>query len=118
MDKILNLTQHVATDEQRDAGVMEPADKAAIQTLLTFRGLPEREEIARRAAALAEQAREYETAMIGGAPYLMGPLEQALRARGVAPVYAYSERVSVDVHNPDGSVTKQAVFKHAGFVRA
>jgi hypothetical protein len=58
----------------------------------------------------------FKFAMIGGAPYLMAPLESALRAHGITPVYAFSVRESVDQVQPDGSVRKVAVFRHAGFV--
>ena len=54
--------------------------------------------------------------MIGGAPFLMGALESELKNRGIQPMYAFSVRDSVEKQNPDGSVTKQNVFKHAGFI--
>lgn len=56
------------------------------------------------------------TAMIGGAPYLMAPLERALARYGVAAMYALSVRRSVEVLGPDGTVTKTQQFHHAGFV--
>lgn len=55
-------------------------------------------------------------AMIGGAPYLMAPLEIALRDVGIRPLYAFSVRASVEKTRPDGSVEKINVFKHGGFV--
>lgn len=58
------------------------------------------------------------SAMIGGAPYLMAPLERALRRVGVRPVYALSERASEEQVQPDGGTKKVAVFRHAGFVEA
>lgn len=56
--------------------------------------------------------------MIGGAPYLMPELERALKKFGISVLYAYSERVGVETTNPDGSVTKNYVFKHQGFYQA
>jgi hypothetical protein len=56
--------------------------------------------------------------MIGGAPYLMAPLERSLRSVGVYPVYAFSVRESVEQTAPDGTVRKTNVFRHAGFVPA
>jgi hypothetical protein len=56
--------------------------------------------------------------MIGGAPFLMGPLETALRARGFSPVYAFSVRESVERTTATGAVEKTATFRHAGFVTA
>jgi len=70
---------------------------------------------ARRAAAAARRGR---TAMIGGGPYLLAPLERALRRTGVDSLYAFSVRESSEERLPDGSVKKVAVFRHLGFVRA
>lgn len=116
--KILNLTQHVATPEQVAQGVFEPADKTAVQALLTFNTLPTGEEISKRAFDLAELAHKAgaEAAMIGGAPYLMSWLETALRHSGVTPLYSFTQRESEEQAQPDGTVRKVAVFRHVGFV--
>lgn len=115
---ILNLTQHAVTAEQAAAGVVEPADKASVQALLTFEELPDRTEVILRAAELAALAVDagFRTAMIGGAPFLMPPLEAALKAAGIRPRYAFSVRESVETTAPDGSVRKTNVFRHAGWV--
>jgi len=112
---ILNLTQHQGTPEQ---GVVEPTEKGRVQALLTFSSLPSREEISERAAELAAiaEAAGATAAMIGGAPYLMAPLEASLRGRGIRPLYAFSVRESVETTDPDGTVRKTAVFRHKGFV--
>ena len=55
-------------------------------------------------------------AMIGGAPYLMAPLERELRRWRVTPLYSLSERVSEERQFPDGSVVKTQVHKHLGFL--
>lgn len=55
--------------------------------------------------------------MIGGAPYLMGPLQLELSNIGTV-LYAYSDRVSAEETQADGSVRKVNVFKHIGFVEA
>lgn len=119
--KILNLTQHDATPEQIADGVVEPSElsKKGIQRLLTFTTLPTVDEVWERACALvyAAEMEGAEAAMIGGAPYLMAPLDQALRERGILPVYSFSERVSVETVASDGTVTKTSKFKHIGFVR-
>jgi hypothetical protein len=54
--------------------------------------------------------------MLGGAPYLMGALEKAVRECGFTPVYAFSQRESEEITQPDGSVRKVQVFRHCGFV--
>ena len=132
---ILNLTQHPATPDQAAAGVSDPLSgfKAAIVSALNFNSLPDSADIMARAQALATIAtamadelvssglmgdnHAYQ-AMIGGAPYLMGALERALITRGIFPVYAFSQRESVEEVQADGSVRKNNVFRHAGFVRA
>ena len=117
--RILNLTQHPATPEQVAAGVVEPADKGQVQNLLTFDTLPTRNEICNRAWTLAQIAYQSgETAiMIGGAPYLMGPLESNLRSSmQLTVLYSFTQRVSEEQSLPDGTVKKTAVFKHVGWV--
>ena len=118
---ILNLTQHLATPEQAEAGVIDlPSGyrKRACK-LLTFESIPTQEEIEQRAEDLADIASEFdaEAVMIGGAPYLMAELESELRKKGKEPVYAFSKRESVEETQDDGSVVKRNVFKHIGFVR-
>ena len=49
---------------------------------------------------------------------LMPALQQALIDAGLRPVYAFSQRVSVEQQQPDGSVRKTNVFRHIGFVGA
>jgi len=126
---IFNLTQHPATPEQRQDGVIDPAGaaKAVIVAVLTFHSLPTQAEILVRAKVLAYEAEKYcrpqgqdamRQVMLGGAPFLMGALESALRIRGLIPVYAFSQRESVEETQPDGSVRKTNIFRHEGFVAA
>lgn len=126
--RILNLTQHPATPEQIGAGVVDltPEQRGVVSRWLTFETPPSRLDIQTRAALLAQAAANdsvgvgevghFDAAMIGGAPYLMGPLEAALLAQGINPLYAFSRRESVETVAADGSVTKTNVFRHAGFV--
>lgn len=119
--EIINLTQHTATPAQKLGGVVELNDevKPQIVKLLTFTELPSQAEIEARAAKIADIANGAcsEGAMIGGAPYLMTSLERALKKVGVKPMYAFSERVSVEtVDELTGIVTKTNVFEHIGFV--
>ena len=119
---IINFTQHAATDEQKAAGVvdLEGAAAAELRRLLTFDSLPTRAEIRERSLDLTDLAAVSGggAVMIGGAPFLMGPLEKALKDAGLKVVYAFSRRESEDQHQPDGSVKKVAVFRHAGFIEA
>lgn len=130
MTPILNLTQHLATDDQQNAGVVDlPAtDRQRLQALLTFDETPTPAEIETRAAQIAELALHNglggddddplpNQAMIGGAPFLMSALEASLRLRAIAPLYAFSRREVIETPQPDGSVTKTTLFHHLGFVR-
>lgn len=117
---ILNLTQHAATSDQVAVGVFKPADKREVQALLTFNEIPSTEEIKERAEKLADIVRKegYASAMIGGAPYLMGALEAELKKRNVTPLYSFTKRESVETVNEKGEVVKTAVFRHVGWVKA
>ena len=126
--RILNLTQHAATPEQTAAGVVDltTAQRAVVSQWLTFETPPSRPVIKTRARLLAQAATNdssmvgevgpFDAAMIGGAPYLMGPLEDALLDLCIVPLYAFSKRESVETVGSDGSVTKTNVFRHGGFV--
>src|SRR5690606_10054774 len=124
--RVLNLTQHRSTDEQREAGVFDlhPQHQEKLRDLLTFNSLPSAEDIVDAAEIAADLAADVASAagcrhvMIGGAPFLMSPLERALKERGLIPLYAFSRRESVEETMPDGSVRKTAVFRHQGFVAA
>ena len=41
-----------------------------------------------------------------------------LTQHNATDLYAFSVRESVEVHNPDGSVSKNNVFRHLGFIEA
>ena len=129
---MLNLTQHMATPEQKQAGVVDlPAEaRAMLFGCLTVNELPSKEEIFQRCESIAALAASLASpddrddgnpgfafeAMIGGAPWMMSALEDALRQQGIEPRYSFSKRVSVEKALPDGSVVKEAVFRHQGFI--
>ena len=119
---IINLTQHVSTAEQLQAGVIDlPGDqRTKLIGLLTFEEIPTPADLQNRAKGivdLLEQLDQMPTrAMIGGAPFFMGHLEEELRNAFVIPTYAFSKRVVTEVTQPDGSVVKTAIFHHIGFV--
>ena len=115
---IINLTQHAATPIQIADGVFEPSNKREIQSLLTFEGLPSAYEVNKRARIIACHVPEgTKRAMIGGAPYLMAPLEFALLELGITPLYSFNTRQSVETLDPVTQVvTKTAQFVHSGWV--
>lgn len=130
MQKILNLTQHAATAEQKAAGVvdLQGVQLEELKALLTFNEIPSPEELDERSDMIAHLACAnglgndegedpiFHTAMIGGAPFFMRHLELALEAHRIKPVYAFSRRESVERAGPDGEVVKTNVFRHVGFV--
>ena len=141
MNLIINLTQHEMTGDQyklNNEDLVEIKFKPYngtsrgsadyIKKLLNFSNMPSKKEIITRAIDLAayasgllNQAKNKDDklfALIGGAPYLMGPLEEALKQEGIQPLYAFSQRESVETKNADGSVTKTAIFRHIGYIEA
>lgn len=122
---IVNLTQHDASAEQIEAGVIDMVGKdlESIKALLTFQDLPSADEIDRRAQEITRLAKDAlfgqpeRKAMIGGALWLMAPLTFYLKAAGIIPVFAFSKRESVE-KVIDGKTVKTNVFKHVGFVEA
>ena len=120
--KILNLTLHSVTAEQREAGVFDvkDVDKEQLVKLLTFETLDvcSTHEIKARATQIVALALKYraEAAMIGGALWLIAPLAKALRKHGIKPLFAFSKRESVETTDGNGNVVKRSIFKHLGFV--
>jgi len=120
-NRILNLTQHNVTEEQKQVGVVEIENKEELKRLLTFNELPSLDEIKKRAKAIRDLVlddknfQENIKFMIGGAPYFMRALEEELMKIG-EPVYAFSKRVVEEKKLDNGEVEKKVVFKHEGFV--
>lgn len=136
MENILaiNLTQHKLTQEQEGDAYWVRFDSyngtnsnIEVKKLLTFEFQPDTAEIQERAEKLADIAEGIflqldpegalpHKAVIGGAPYLMHPLENALKERGIQPMYSFSQRVSVEAPNEEGKIIKTSTFKHVGWI--
>lgn len=126
----INLTQHAATPDQVAAGVVDldqDAKGVLIQLLTVTIGGPDgllsqadpKAMLIERAYRIADLVpKGTKAAMVGGFPALMEYLVPALQGRGVTPLYALSERVTVETAGPDGAVKKTAVFQHVGFLPA
>lgn len=118
--QIINLTQHAFTPAQLEGAVEVGTEvRNEIVDLITFIGCPTAEVIKGNASRLAEICRDMHAshAVIGGAPYFMGPLEQALRRAGIVPLYAFTERVAIEVTDPNtGEVVKTSRFNFAGWI--
>lgn len=115
---ILNLTQHRCTAEQLSDGIENIPSKHAeqLEKLLTFPSDYDLTMLVNNAKALANLARSlgYEAVMVGGMPSFMPILQAEMIKADISVGYARTERVSVDQIQPDGSVKKVSVFKHAG----
>ncbi len=118
--QILNLTQHPATPEQLEAGVVDLIGESLehMKALLTFHEIPSWLEMRERASELVMIARDggFEAAMLGGAPFFMPMLHEMCHIESVKPLYAFSKRESVETVMEDGSTRKTNVFRHVGFV--
>ena len=136
---ILNLTQHKMTADQYEYNGIKlkeviseiPEEREdyekELKALLNFHELPTKDTINLRVMQITEFALNHfmgadvennRYALIGGAPYLTAPLAEMLKKVGITPLYAFSKRESVEVVQPDGSVVKTSVFKHAGYIEA
>lgn len=122
-EPIVNCTRHDATDAQYEAGVVESTENTheKLVEIMTFEEPPDPGEVEERAERFADVVErtckpETRTAMIGGAPFFMGAVEDALVARDIEPVYAFTQRDVEEVETDEG-VEKRTVFKHQGFVR-
>ena len=121
---MLNITQHVASLAQQKSGVfdVESKDRGDLTHLLTFSSLPTTDTLLYRVEkivhfvlkVLEEMDSETTDVMIGGAPYLMGPLSDHLLLAGLQGHFAYSERISSE----DENGVKTSTFAHLGFVKA
>lgn len=123
VESIWNATQHTATPEQREQGVVDlPAEEREnMAKFLTFEELPNSMQLRMHSIAvvghiLAAGAKPGDRVMIGGAPFFMEELSHSCREAGLVPVFAFSRRESVEKQMPDGSTVKTAVFRHLGFV--
>lgn len=116
--KIINLTQHTATAEQRALGVFDSASRDDVLNLISFEWIPSKADMWTRASALAAIAvkENADAAMLGGAPFFMRPLEEVLEGVGIKPLYAFSKRISEEKALPDGGVVKTSRFVFEGFV--
>ena len=56
-----------------------------------------------------------ETALVAGYTPAVVYLTNELSKYGTTPLYAHTDRVSVEKTNEDGTVTKTNIFKHSGF---
>jgi len=114
--KILNLTQHSTSLDQKKVGVIDllPNHLKSLKELLTFTEVPAQIDLEVRAYQLVQMIIENYSSkrvMIGGAPFFMPHLERELKEVGIQPMYAFSKR---EASEKDG--VKTSTFQHKGFV--
>lgn len=127
--RLLNLTQHESTKDQKETKegdhiirVVDIPAKESIKELLNFEEIPTKEKLKTRSGLVASAASEFckkfncQGVMIGGAPYFMRHLEEALERYGIPFTYSFSKRVSVEIQKEDGSVMKASKFQHEGWI--
>lgn len=124
---IINITQHTVTNDQlndlenkfQKVAMLNP-EGDMFKENLTFIRMPSKEEMIKRAKKIANDCHILGAsyAVIAGAPYFMSILEKELFRLDIMPMYSFSERVSQEVIEADGSVRKVNVFKHVGFIEA
>ena len=112
--RILNCTNHNVTEKQIRMGIIEPdsEDKMKLQASITF-DLPfSMEDIDAACTNVVTLTKKYDctAAMIGGAPFLQGYLEQALFSEDLCAAFAFSRRRSEEKRFSDGTIKKIAFF--------
>lgn len=124
--KILNLTQHLATPDQIDQGVLDlsPDHRAQVQELLTFEELPSETHILLRADTLVMLANRLckeagtNRVMIGGAPWVITPLVNFFKYTRLIPLFAFSKRIVTEESDGQGGTRKVSTFRHEGWIEA
>ena len=124
---IINVTQHSVTNDQindlenkfKEIAILNPGGDM-FRNSLTFTNMPSKEELSKVAKKIANDAFTMGAsyAIVAGAPYLMAHLEKEFFRLNIVPLYSFSERVSQEIKEPDGSVRKTNIFKHVGFIEA
>lgn len=125
--RIINLTQHPFSQDQLNEFVLAgiTADNIidtndTLKAIITFTGEIDVAVIQERAQQLSQYIEQYTDkpclAMVGGAPFFQMAVNVACLNNNVLPLAAYSERVSVESVQADGSIAKQNIFKHKGFI--
>lgn len=125
---LVNCTKHMSSDVIIPDGYSglnftiidpSPRDKERILELQDFNsGVPDFDDIKRRASAIAEIVARYGTkyAWVGGAGYLMSSLEAELKRRGINPVYSWSRRDYMEITDDKGIKRLEMYREHGGWV--
>lgn len=120
MIKILNLTQHPATKEQKKEGVvdLEGKDLEMLKELITFDEMPDKKNLELASYGLINIAKKhgFNNVLIGGACYFMPILDKIMKDHNINAFYAYSKRNAIDKY-VDGKIVTEYTFEHEGFLK-
>ena len=98
MTKIYNFSPHESTQEQLEAGLVEPyqINKEYLRDLHTFNKIPTCDTLMDRAIELAKvvDAFQFKHILIGGAPFFMPYLTKCLKEKNCAVYFDFSRRES------------------------
>lgn len=118
--KILNLTQHPATEKQKEEGLIDlkGQDLKELKKAITFDEMPTIKYLKKSSLKLADIAfdNNFTNVLIGGACYFMPILEKTLKIHGFTPYYAFSKRNAID-KEIDGKIITEYTFEHEGFIK-
>lgn len=120
MDKIVNLTSNLTTDDQKNVGVVDIEDRELVADLLNFDDIPTAAQIHNRAEVLASlvDAPVGTTVLIGGPQFLMSTLTESLKKRGYIVVFECVTREVIHFTNDRGDMIQSQIFRHLGFIEA
>lgn len=119
MKKILNLSNHVLTQEQiaeLNGYGYEIVELSAEDKQRWANLNPDNyEDVVYRVMEDSDTRYDVDAYHIAGFPPAVVNAVCLACTLNMPALYAYSERVSEEVHQPDGTVKKVNVFKHLGF---
>ena len=117
---IINLTQHDATQDQLDAGVVNLIGEAAykLKQAYRFNYVPSAEEKNRRVREIVQIAIDCkaEKALLDGPAWLTSALERELAVHEISAVYSFSMYPIIMTMEGDGTLVKRQRIKHMTFI--
>jgi len=119
--RVFNLTKHAMTPQQlAEGGIDVPAAQKA-SDLQDFTSMPTSNELKSRAFKLMDLAIDAggevgDGVMLAGAMYFIPYLVDAAKKTGFKPAFSFTQRVSKETKNKDGSVDMHYVFLHEGWI--
>lgn len=119
--RVYNLTKHNFTNEQLASADCVDVPDAKSPHLQDFTAPPSDAEFKSRAAelmqlALAAGAKEGDSVLLASAMYFIPSLVAAAKAAGFIPTFSFTQRVSQETKQEDGSIKQVYIFRHEGWI--